>query len=210
MNYIKNLAFLMFLSLDTLCAVSQTNPKESLSLNNGTINNQFDYVIQKSSSWKNEEGQLYKVIKNVWLTQLKTHTLDSLKAIHEDLLDTQTIVSNQKKEIADLNTKLSNIQVNLDKTNSKKNSISLFGIQMSKTGYNAFMWTIIAGLLGVFLLFVYKFNDSNKITKDAKLALTELEKEFEEHRKTALEREQKVRRQLIDEINKQKTSKSSK
>ena len=30
------------------------------------------------------------------------------------------------------------------------------------------------------------------------------EEEFEEHRKTALEREQKVRRQLQDEINKQK------
>jgi len=32
-----------------------------------------------------------------------------------------------------------------------------------------------------------------------------LELEFEEHRRNALEREQKVRRQLQDEINKQKS-----
>ena len=48
------------------------------------------------------------------------------------------------------------------------------------------------------------------MTKDAKRALSEMEEEFEEHRKTALEREQKVRRQLQDEINKQKTTKGGK
>ncbi len=212
MNYIKTLAVLVFLCLNTLNAFSQSEQEEEepLSLNSGTINNQFEYVIKKSSSWRDERGQSYKVTKSHWLNELKAHTLDSLKAVHKDLLDTQTIVANQKKEIADLKTNLSNTQIALDKTNSEKNSMSLFGIQMSKTGYNGLMWAIIAGLLGLFLLFVYKFNNSNKVTKGAKLALSEMEEEFEEHRKTALEREQKVRRQLQDEINKQKSSKNSK
>ncbi|MDX1316484.1 MAG: tRNA (guanine-N1)-methyltransferase, partial [Xanthomarina gelatinilytica] len=49
-----------------------------------------------------------------------------------------------------------------------------------------------------------KYKNSHVITKEAKKALEEIEVEFEEHRKTALEREQKVRRQLQDELNKQK------
>ena len=42
------------------------------------------------------------------------------------------------------------------------------------------------------------------VTKAAKKSLEDTELEFEEHRRVALEREQKVRRQLQDEINKQK------
>ena len=84
--------------------------------------------------------------------------------------------------------------------------MSLFGIPMSKSGYNVLMWSIIAGLLGLLLLFIYRFKNSNTITRNANKALAEIEEEFEEHRKVALEREQKVRRQLQDELNKQKSN----
>lgn len=84
--------------------------------------------------------------------------------------------------------------------------MSLLGAQMSKTSYNVLMWAIIAGLLALLLFFIYKFKNSNAVTKNAKHALAEIEEEFEEHRKTALDREQKVRRQLQDEINKQKNA----
>jgi hypothetical protein len=60
------------------------------------------------------------------------------------------------------------------------------------------------------LFFIYKFKNSNSITKHARLALQDLEDEFEEHRKTSVEREQKIRRQLLDEINKQKVTKGKK
>ncbi|WP_407267387.1 hypothetical protein R8G64_12630 [Tenacibaculum maritimum] len=42
------------------------------------------------------------------------------------------------------------------------------------------------------------------MTKEAKNNLAEIEQEFEEHRKKSLEKEQKIRRQLQDEINKQR------
>lgn len=211
MNHIKSLAAIFFFSLVTLSAFAQTDQEEEpLSLDSGTIDNQFEYVIQKSSSWTDERGQTYKVTKRNWLYELKAHTLDSLKAVHKELLDTQKVVSDQSEEITNLKSNLTNTQNDLEKTNNEKNSMSLFGLQMSKGGYNGLMWTIIACLLALFLLFVYKFNNSNVVTKDAKRALSEMEEEFEEHRKTALEREQKVRRQLQDEINKQKTTKGGK
>lgn len=179
---------------------------EQLSLNSGTIDNQFEYVITKSSNWNDERRQPYEVIKRNWILTLKAHVLDSLKAVHKNLNDTQSIVNKQVEEIALLKTNLSNTQGTLDKTNIEKDSMSLFGIQMSKGGYNSLMWSIIGGLLVFLLFFIYKFKDSNTVTKQAKTTLAETEEQFEEHRRVALEREQKVRRQLQDEINKHKSN----
>ncbi|RLD74786.1 MAG: hypothetical protein DRJ07_19300 [Bacteroidetes bacterium] len=61
------------------------------------------------------------------------------------------------------------------------------------------------------VFFIFRFKASNAITKQANGLLTETEEEFEIYKATALEREQKVRRELQDELNKQKySSKKSK
>lgn len=205
MNPIKSAIFLIFTCLFTLHSFSQTNNDDDiLSLQNGTIDNQFEYVLKKSGNFRGTNGQMYEAVNLGMLLTLRAHTIDSLKTVHKDLADTQAVVKAQAKEIADLKTNLTNTQNDLTKTNSEKDSMALFGMQMSKTGYNALMWTIVAALLALLLFFIYRFKNSNVITRDAKKALAEIEEEFEEHRKTALEREQKVRRQLQDEINKQK------
>jgi len=192
---------------NTLKAQTETNKEDDgLSLNNSTINNQFEYVLKKSGNFRGTSGQMYEAVKRSMLITLQAHTNDSLKTIRKDLADTQAIVNTQSKEITNLKANLTNTQSNLDNTNQEKNNMALFGMQMSKTSYNVLMWSIIAGLFALLLLFIYKFKNSNTITRAANTSLSETQEEFEEHRKTALEREQKVRRQLQDEINKQKPS----
>jgi hypothetical protein len=56
------------------------------------------------------------------------------------------------------------------------------------------------------LFFMYKFSNSNLLTKEAKHNLAEVEQELSQFRKKTLEKEQKLRRQLQDEINKQRNS----
>ncbi|GAA3791522.1 tRNA (guanine-N1)-methyltransferase [Corallibacter vietnamensis] len=200
MNSLKFLTLVtLFLSFNI--HAQSTTDDDKLSLNSGTIDNQFEYVIRKSNNYQD-----YKVVKKTWLYTLKAHTIDSLNAIHKNLADTQAIVTNQTNEIASLKTNLNDTKATLEKTNNEKNNMSLFGLQMSKASYNALMWSIIGGLFVLLLFFIYKFKNSNAVTKQAKKSLEETEEEFEEHRKIALEREQKVRRQLQDEINKQKNN----
>ena len=200
MNFNKLAVLLLFL-LSINLSTAQVQPEEKLSLNKGTIDNQFEYVITKSNRY-----QEYKVVNTNWLYALKAHTLDSLKAVKKQLADTQLLVDTQDKEIQVLKTNLSDTNSTLNQTNLEKNSMSLFGMLMSKTSYNLLLWSIIGGLLAFLLFFIYKFNNSNAITKQAKLSLTETEEEFEEHRKRALEREQKVMRRLQDELNKKKAT----
>lgn len=205
MHALKTLTLSLISCLFFIAANAQqtkTDDDDKLSLNEGTIDNQFEYVIQKSNNYQD-----YKVIKKTWLYALKAHTMDSIKAFQKDLADTQAIVDNQATQIDTLERNLSETKLILAETNEEKDNMALFGLQMSKANYNILMWSIIGVLFAFLLLFIYKFRNSNVITKMAKKSLLETEEEFDEHRRTALEREQKVRRQLQDEINKQKTIK---
>jgi len=198
------IAAVMLFSFNSLNAQTATAEDDGLSLDKSTIENQFEYVLKKSGNFKGTNGQRYEAVnRNMFLT-LKAHTIDSLNTVHKSLADTEAIVTTQAKEINDLKANLSNTQATLDATNKEKNNMALLGLQMSKSSYNILMWSVIAGLLALLLLFIYKFRSSNSVTKEAKKNLAEIEEEFDEHRRTALEREQKVRRQLQDELNKQK------
>ena len=194
-------SLLLFANLNAQETQEQAG-EDKLSLTEGTIDNQFEYVIQKSYSYQD-----YKNVKKAWLYQLKAHTLDSLKAIQNDLASTQNSVDSLEQEIASLKTNLSDTKSNLENTIEEKDNMALFGMPMSKSNYSAIMWSIIGVLFALLLMFIYKFRNSNAVTRQSKKALEDTELEFEEHRRTALEREQVVRRQLQDEINKQKKTK---
>ena len=192
MKFLTKATVILLVTFSFFSVNAQTDDDdEKLSLNEGTIDNQFEYVIQKSGKY-----QEYKVVKRTWLYSLKAHTMDTLAAFHKNLADTKAVVESQANEIESLKTSLYNTQSTLNDTNEEKDSISLFGAQMSKVSYKVLMWCIIAGLAGLLLFFIYKFKNSNSLTRDAKHKLEEVEAEYEEHRRTALEREQKVRRQL--------------
>jgi tetrahydromethanopterin S-methyltransferase subunit G len=176
--------------------------QDKLSLTEGTVDNQFEYVIQRSNNYQD-----YKVVKKVWLQQLKSHVMDSLNQVKSEVLKSVEVIARQNDELSNLKEDLNNTKLKLDNTIDEKDSMQLFGMQISKVGYSTIMWSVIGLLLLLLFLFIYKFNASNSITNTTKKKLIEVEEEFEEHRRVALEREQKVRRQLQDEINKQKPRK---
>ncbi|MFD2552111.1 tRNA (guanine-N1)-methyltransferase [Bizionia sediminis] len=199
MKTLKKFGFLItLLSIIQLQAQNQSEA-DQLSLENGTLDNQFEYVIQRSNNYQD-----YKVVKKNWLYTLKANTLDSLKSIHSELANAQAKITKHESEINTLQTNLDDTIARLQQTTNEKNNMEMFGLQFTKPNYNLVMWSLVALLFFLLLLFVYKFKNSHAITRQAQKNLLETEAEFEEHRRIALEREQKVRRQLQDEINKQK------
>lgn len=199
MNTFKTCLFILFISIHVPTHAQNETDTNQLSLDSGTLDNQFEYVIQRSNNYQD-----YKVVKKNWLYTLKANTLDSLKSVHAELAAAGGTISSQTSEIASLKTSLEKTQASLDKTTNEKNNMEMFGLQLTKPNYNILMWSIIGLLFALLLLFIYKFKNSNSVTREARKNLSETEEEFEEHRRTALEREQKVRRQLQDELNKQK------
>ena len=200
----KSLKYSVFIFL--ICSVfmglQAQEGQKTQSINEGSIIDQFEFVIKKSTNWTDEKGQSYEVIKRNMMLTLKAHTLDSLNAIQARLDYTKNIVSTQQKEINTLKTDLAKTEDSLASTNLEKDSLVFLGIQMSKSNYSLLIWSIIAALVVFLLLFIYKFKNSNVVTKATKSALVEMENEFTAHRRIALDREQKVKRQLQDLINK--------
>lgn len=204
MKPLKNLIALILVTFITLTAFSQEDNSNKInSLNEGTIEQQFDYIARISSNY-NAEGKRYEVINRIYFQSLKSNIIDSIKALDKEISDSKEIITSQEKTNSDLQKELDDTKSSLVTSNSEKDKISLFGMQLSKSFYNVLLWSIISVLLLLLFIFIFKFKSSNSITKAAKKSLEDIELEFEEHRRVALEREQKVRRQLQDEINKQK------
>ena len=189
--------------LISFSTIGQTDPNNEPkpSLNSGTIENQFDYLYKKSGSY-----QEYKVVKKVQFHKIKANVLDSLKLLKNELSQTKQLVDTQNKEINNLKTDLKTTNDNLTNVTKEKDSIKFLGIPMTKSSYNGLLWSLIIGLVLLLVFFIFKFKNSNTITKQANFSLVQTEEEFDNFRARSLEREQKVRRELQDEINKQKNT----
>lgn len=184
----------------------QDTSQEELSLDKGTINKQFEFIYKKSGNYR-AEGKRYEVVRTLNLDKLRQNVLDSINAANSKAAQLNATIAGHETTITDLNKKLDETTNSLTSVTEEKDSMSFLGMLVSKATYNVILWTIIAGLLALLLLFIYKFRRSNILTQIAKSNLSELETEYEDHRRRALEREQRISRQLQDEINKYKKSK---
>ena len=166
-----------------------------------TLENQFDKIYRISTSY-----QTYKVINKLGYQKLKNNVIDSINIIKELLSEKESLLKSKDENIKRLNTKIKKTQLNLDASITKENSIFLFGLELKKTTYNIILWTLIIALITGVGFLAYKFSNSNILTKEAENNLAEIEEELKHYRKKSTEKEQKLRRQLQDEINKQRNS----
>jgi F0F1-type ATP synthase membrane subunit b/b' len=196
---VKHLLLAITLCFSVLASAQNVAKNANLKLKEGSISEQFEFILKNSNKYKN-----YKVVKRTWIEKLQKNVADSINAIQKDLTAEVVKVATQQTEIEKLKADFAAVNQKITDLNTEKDSISLLGLQLSKGSYQTLMWGIIGVLAVLWLFFAYKFKSSNSITKEANTKLAETEQEFEEHRKRALEREQQVRRKLQDEINKNK------
>jgi len=203
-NDIRNFFVVLFsLALVSVTAQETVATDPVLSLDTGSIDNQFQYIYKKSGNYR-ADGKRYEVIRVISLDKLRKNVLDSLSGYNSRISELKTTIAGNESTINSLNSKLTETTTSLEGVTEEKDSMSFLGMSVSKVSYNTILWSIIAGLLALMLLFMFKFKRSNILTQEAKSSLSELEEEYEDHRRRALEREQKINRQLQDERNKQK------
>ncbi len=195
LNKTLALICMVFISNYSVAQTETTAVKKDLS--NGTVAEQFDYVIENSNRY-----QSFKVIKKEWMYTLKQHVKDTLKSFHEDIAELNADIKIKKDRISDLENSLGGVEANLTSVSSEKDNINFMGTAMTKAKYKSLMWSVIAGLGALFVFFLFKFKSSNSITKSVKNDLSQLQIEFSDHKKSALLREQELGRKLQDELNK--------
>ena len=194
----------LFLTTLLLVSFISINAQQSDSAEEDqSLVSQFQALEKKSGNYS-ANGIRYEVVRLTDLNRIKKSIFDSINTANASIKQLTATIEGNTSEINALNAKLQETTGNLTQVTNEKDSISFFGALLSKGTYKGIVWGIIAILTLLLFLFVYKFRNSNFLTQQAKSALAELEAEYEDHRRKALEREQKVSRRLQDELNKQK------
>ena len=168
-------------------------------MDSDNLENQFQYIITKT-----EVYDQYQVVKRTLLYKLKKNTLDSIKSLKAQQDDLNTQVKDLKSELSVTETNLKDTQNRYNTATTEKDSLKLFGILITKATYYIIVLTIILGLIAALIIVFILFKRSNAITIKTKDTLTNTQEEFEKHRKWALEKEQKLSRELLKEKQKNK------
>lgn len=174
----------------------QANPG---SLESGTIQSQFDYINSVSNNYEE-----YKVVRRAHLDRIKSNVTDSLKVFKDQLVTLNNQLTEQKTSMDQLNGSLTTTQTELQAALDMKDSFSFMGLYIHKSTYTSMMWGIVIVLGVALLFFIYRFKRNYSVTAEIRKTLEETREEFEQHRRNTLERERKLNRQLVDEMNKRK------
>ena len=163
-----------------------------------TIDAKFTELINSSNNFKG-----YKVVDSRDLLTLQSQTSARIQELKDEIAAANQASLAQKEEVISLKADIESLQTQLQEVTAEKDAVSLLGIPFSKNSFKTLMGGIIAALLVALLFFIYRFKKSNVHTQEARQNLAETEKEFEAYRAKALEKEQRLGRQLQDERNKQ-------
>jgi hypothetical protein len=192
---IRSLVLLLFLGSASLSLAQVPNDTTAAqnSLRSGTITSQFDYIYRVSNNF-----QEYEVVKKSNLEQLKANVLDSIRTINSQLVEIKASQAGHSDTLAVLTAQMNEAIAEKEAALDAQDSFSFLGINIQKTVYSLMMWALVA-VLGATLAFfaVQYFRSSGRIRK-AEKDLMEVQEEFDQHRKNTLERERKLKRELID------------
>ena len=158
------------------------------------LKGQFEYVYEKSESYER-----YKVVKVSTYNLLKKNSVDSINVYKTELTTRKSEISELRNTVIDKDAKIKELTDSLNVTNTTKNSMIIFGAEISKGAYGSIMWGAILGLAVLAVILFLLFKRSHLVTNETKQRLAEVEEEYELHRKSALKREQKIARELMDE-----------
>lgn len=189
---------LLALLVQNISAQNRLSKTEVEALPN-TIENQFTKIYRLSNNW-----QEYKMIKRTHFTSFQKNILDSISTIKKDIVTKQLKIDEQLKNATLLKNEIITLKDSLATSIKKEDAFSFLGTFLDKNTYNTILWSIICGLLAGLAFFIFKFKSSYFVIKDTKNALTDIEDELEQYKRNAIDKEQKLRRQLQDEINKQR------
>ncbi|MFB2120952.1 hypothetical protein [Parapedobacter sp. 2B3] len=167
------------------------------SLTSGTLDSQFVYLYAISRTQNGIEH-----VRRPNLEQIRKNVADTIRALTKEITDLKSKDGNQQAMVDAMTDSLVLVRQELQTAQQEKDSFSFIGISLKKATYSLIMWGIVLLLAAALAVFIYRFNQSHVVTRDTKKAIGDLQDEFEQHRKKAMEKEQKLKRQLQDEINK--------
>lgn len=187
------LSLVLVFSVFQLPTMAQDTTSLQNSLNSGTISSQFDYIYRVSNGF-----QEYEVVKKANLEKLKSNVTDSIRVLRKEIADLKLKQNSVSDSLANFSEVLEKVNQEKEAAILEKDSFSFLGIAIEKNLYSTIMWLLVAGLAAAMAFFSVQYVRSFGRVKKAQKDLEDVQAEFDQHRKNVLERERKLKRELID------------
>lgn len=197
MNQMKRLAIIFsgaFL-LSSFSAFSQTEAENETQDNN--LRTDYRRLIENTETFKQ-----YKVVPITDLNSFEKKLADTLSRYKNEIVVAEREEREAKKTADSLRSEVQELKANLEETQKMVDGILFLGMPMTKSGYNALVWSIVAILLIGLGVVYFLYYNSNKVTKQTKIDKARVDNELEELRKTSHEKQVKIKRELQTALNK--------
>lgn len=196
-RYMNILRFLPLILLSLSVQLLKAQPGNPALADTTSLQVQFDEMMGASNRY-----QRFRVVRQDFLNAFMTNISDSIGVYTSEIGSLKATIAEQKSRISDQATEISDRDTEIGSLKEEKDSISLLGMQLSKTTYNVILWSVIGVLLAGLLFAMARMQVALSSSRDARDARQKTAEELEKSRKNRLEVEQKLRRQLQDERNK--------
>lgn len=194
---IKQNSILAFFILCTSIISLQAQEKST------KLTNDLSNLIDKSNNFKE-----YKVVEKKAIVGFQSTLNNFIKQEQNIQASLRSQLSANEKKISVLEKQMEDYKSKNEKLVAEKANINFLGFSISKENYSITMWALFLGALAAAVILFLSFKRANKITKESKTILRDLEDEYQLYRGSSVEREQNLRRQLFDEVKKNKDLKS--
>lgn len=181
-DYMKKILILLIFSFSLL-----TNAQDQ------KIVKSFDSMVNVRNGWKD-----YKLIKRTELDTYRKELVSAADSFQSKIETLDNSINQNNKEIGDLKALNNDLNAQLKALKNSKDEMNLLGLKMSKSNYLILVWSIILVLLLALGFIFIKYRNRNIITQELKENLANTTKEFEEYKHRAIEKQQKLGRELLD------------
>jgi len=166
-------------------------------LKKGNIESQFQHL-----NYISRTQDPYKLIRKENLDIIKKNVQDSIAVLSKEIGSLKSASGNVVANTKVLKDSLAQVTQDLQQERAKTDSISFLGIAFSKSSYHMLVWSLIIVFGLLFLIMLASFRKAKVDAVDHKKTVEQVQDELQTLRKKSIENEQKLRRQLQDELNK--------
>lgn len=187
-NHVKFVAaLLLFALLAPVAPLLHAQSGAIAVLDSAALESQLEYIHSNTRVYND-----FRAIRDDIFVKLKGNVIDTLNAEKLEVAQLNSRLSERNFQIETLNTDLARTVNERDEAIKTKNSLSILGIQMNKAVYNSVMWFIVLGLAVLAVIMLVLFRRSFAVTSQTKNELETTQNEFDEYRKSAREKYEKL------------------
>jgi len=162
-----------------------------------TLRGSFDQMVSTSNNY-----QEFKVVKRTKLNAFIREVQDSINIVQKDLNAEIKNTRGLRSEVKTLNDTIANKENQILQLSADRDNINTVGMSMNKESFSTAMWVALMALLGLLIVLFFRSKSVSSTLRSTKGSLGEMEAELATVKKKALEREQELKREVQNYVNK--------